>query len=132
MNTWRKRANWPTLQRPADRRRNAVRRGAAGDILSVPARHAGNPADVVVAAKPVASAFRWDSSWRTTSGGGHQAGDARNHVWRRSAGVPRGAGILDILDELLRTSRRWADYFHVVLNELARKHSFVKEVRDSA
>jgi len=36
---------------------------------------------------------------------------------------------LDILDELLPSIQRVGGYFHVVLNELARKHSFVKEVR---
>ncbi len=36
---------------------------------------------------------------------------------------------LDILDELLPSIQRVGGYFHVKLNELARKHSFVKEVR---
>lgn len=36
---------------------------------------------------------------------------------------------LDILDELLPAIQRTGGYFHVRLNELARKHSFVKEVR---
>ena len=35
----------------------------------------------------------------------------------------------DILDELLPAIQRVGGYFHVSLNELARKHSFVKEVR---
>jgi acetylornithine/N-succinyldiaminopimelate aminotransferase len=35
----------------------------------------------------------------------------------------------DILDELLPQIQRVGGYFHVELNELARKHSFVKEVR---
>ena len=35
----------------------------------------------------------------------------------------------DILDELLPAIQRVGGYFHVVLNELARKHGFVKEVR---
>ena len=35
----------------------------------------------------------------------------------------------DILDELLPQIQRVGGYFHVALNELARKHSFVKEVR---
>jgi acetylornithine/N-succinyldiaminopimelate aminotransferase len=35
----------------------------------------------------------------------------------------------DILDELLPDIQRVGGYFHVSLNELARKHSFVKEVR---
>ena len=36
---------------------------------------------------------------------------------------------LDILGELLPSIQRVGGYFHVVLNELARKHGFVKEVR---
>ena len=36
---------------------------------------------------------------------------------------------LDILEELLPAIQRVGGYFHVSLNELARKHSFVKEVR---
>ena len=36
---------------------------------------------------------------------------------------------LDVLDELLPSIQRVGGYFHVVLNELARKHGFVKEVR---
>ena len=36
---------------------------------------------------------------------------------------------LDILEELLPSIQRVGGYFHVVLNELARKHAFVKEVR---
>ncbi|HMC62265.1 MAG TPA: aspartate aminotransferase family protein [Candidatus Solibacter sp.] len=35
----------------------------------------------------------------------------------------------DILDELLPQIQRVGGYFHLQLNELARKHSFVKEVR---
>ncbi|HEY1495632.1 MAG TPA: aminotransferase class III-fold pyridoxal phosphate-dependent enzyme, partial [Candidatus Solibacter sp.] len=35
----------------------------------------------------------------------------------------------DILDELLPSIQRVGGYLHVELNELARKHSFVKEVR---
>jgi predicted acetylornithine/succinylornithine family transaminase len=36
---------------------------------------------------------------------------------------------LDVLDELLPSIQRVGGYFHVVLNDLARKHPFVKEVR---
>jgi acetylornithine/N-succinyldiaminopimelate aminotransferase len=35
----------------------------------------------------------------------------------------------DILDELLPAIQRVGGYFHVALNELARKHACVKEVR---
>jgi acetylornithine/succinyldiaminopimelate/putrescine aminotransferase len=36
---------------------------------------------------------------------------------------------LEILDELLPAIQSVGGYFHVTLNELARKHHFVKEVR---
>jgi len=36
---------------------------------------------------------------------------------------------LDVLDELLPSIQQVGGYFHLRLNELARKHSFVKEVR---
>ena len=36
---------------------------------------------------------------------------------------------LDVLEELLPAIQRVGGYFHVKLNELARKHAFVKEVR---
>jgi predicted acetylornithine/succinylornithine family transaminase len=36
---------------------------------------------------------------------------------------------LEVLDELLPAIQRVGGYFHVMLNELARKHAFVKEVR---
>jgi len=36
---------------------------------------------------------------------------------------------LEMLDELLPSIQRVGGYFHVALNELAQKHSFVKEVR---
>src|SRR5207248_8040962 len=36
---------------------------------------------------------------------------------------------LDMLDEMLPAIQRVGGYFHVKLNELARKHGFVKEVR---
>jgi predicted acetylornithine/succinylornithine family transaminase len=35
----------------------------------------------------------------------------------------------DMLDELLPQIQRVGGYFHVVMNEMARKHSFIKEVR---
>ena len=35
----------------------------------------------------------------------------------------------DILDDLLPAIQRVGGYLHVQLNELARKHSFIKEVR---
>ncbi len=86
--------------------------------------------DVVVAAKPVAcgiplgfilsnekaAAAIKPGMHGTTFGGGALA-------------CRVGLEFLAILDELLPSIERVGGYFHVKLNELARKHSFVKEVR---
>ena len=86
--------------------------------------------DVVVAAKPVAcglplgfilsnakaSAAIKPGMHGTTFGGGALA-------------CRVALEFLDILDELLPAIQRVGGYFHVSLNELARKHDFVKEVR---
>jgi len=86
--------------------------------------------DVVVAAKPVAcgipmgfilanqkaAAAIQPGMHGTTFGGGPLA-------------CRVALEFLDILDELLPAIQRVGGYFHVMLNELARKHPFVKEVR---
>jgi predicted acetylornithine/succinylornithine family transaminase len=86
--------------------------------------------DVVVAAKPVACGLplgfiltneRAAASIKpgmhgTTFGGG-------------ALGCRVALEFLDILEELLPAIQRVGGYFHVTLNELARKHAVVKEVR---
>ena len=86
--------------------------------------------DVVVAAKPVAcgiplgfiianekaAAAIKSGMHGTTFGGGPLA-------------CRVALEFLDVLDELLPAIQRTGGYFHVRLNELARKYSFVKEVR---
>jgi predicted acetylornithine/succinylornithine family transaminase len=86
--------------------------------------------DVVVAAKPVAcgiplgfilanakaAAAIKPGMHGTTFGGGPLA-------------CRVGLEFLDILEGLLPSIQEVGGYFHVLLNELARKHSFVKEVR---
>jgi acetylornithine/N-succinyldiaminopimelate aminotransferase len=86
--------------------------------------------DVVVAAKPVAcgiplgfivgnekaAAGIKPGMHGTTFGGGALA-------------CRVGLEFLEMLDELLPAIQRVGGYFHVTLNELARKHSMVKEVR---
>lgn len=86
--------------------------------------------DVMVAAKPVACGLplgfivaneRAAASIKpgmhgTTFGGGPLA-------------CRVGLEFLDILDELLPAIQRVGGYFHVSLNELARKHGVIKEVR---
>jgi len=86
--------------------------------------------DVVVAAKPVACGLplgfvlaneRAAASIKpgmhgTTFGGGPLA-------------CRVSLEFLEMLDELLPSIQRVGGYFHVALNELAQKHSFVKEVR---
>lgn len=86
--------------------------------------------DIVVAAKPVAcgiplgfiltnekaAAAIKPGMHGTTFGGGPLA-------------CRVGLEFFAILDELLPAIQRVGGYFHVMLNELARKHAFVKEVR---
>jgi acetylornithine/N-succinyldiaminopimelate aminotransferase len=86
--------------------------------------------DIVVAAKPVAcglplgfilanekaAATIKPGMHGTTFGGGPLA-------------CRVGIEFFKILDELLPAIQRVGGYFHVMLNELARKHAFVKEVR---
>jgi len=86
--------------------------------------------DVVVAAKPVAcgiplgfilanakaAAAIQPGMHGTTFGGGPLA-------------CRVGLEFFDILDGLLPSIQKVGGYFHVLLNDLARKHSFVKEVR---
>jgi predicted acetylornithine/succinylornithine family transaminase len=76
---------------------------------------AGVPLGVVVANERAASGIR-QGMHGTTFGGGPL-------VCRVALEA------LDIIEELLPQIQRVGGYFHVVLNELARKHSFVKEVR---
>jgi len=76
---------------------------------------AGLPLGVVVANEKAAAAIKVGMHG-TTFGGGPLA--------CRVALV-----VLDLIEELLPSIQRVGGYFHVVLNELARKHTFVKEVR---
>ena len=88
------------------------------------------PPDVVVAAKPVAcgiplgfilanakaAAAIKQGMHGTTFGGGPLA-------------CRVGLEFMEILETLLPSIQEVGGYFHVLLNELARKHTFVKEVR---
>jgi acetylornithine/N-succinyldiaminopimelate aminotransferase len=86
--------------------------------------------DVVVAAKPVACGIPL---------GFILAGEkAASAIKPGMHGTTFGGGplacrvaleFMDILDELLPSIQRVGGYFHLKLNELAQKHSFVKEVR---
>ncbi len=86
--------------------------------------------DVVVAAKPVACGIPL---------GFVLAGEkAASAIKPGMHGTTFGGGplacrvaleFMDILDELLPSIQRVGGYFHLKLNELAQKHSFVKEVR---
>ncbi len=76
---------------------------------------AGIPLGVLVANEKAAAAIK-PGMHGTTFGGGALACRVAMET-------------LDIIEELLPDIQRVGGYFHVVLNELARKHSFVKEVR---
>jgi predicted acetylornithine/succinylornithine family transaminase len=76
---------------------------------------AGIPLGVIIANEKAAAAIR-PGQHGTTFGGGPLACRVALEA-------------LDILEELLPAIERVGGYFHVALNDLARKHSFVKEVR---
>ena len=76
---------------------------------------AGIPLGVIVAKEKAAAAIK-PGMHGTTFGGGALACRVALEA-------------IDIIEELLPAIQRVGGYFHVVLNELARKHSFVKEVR---
>jgi predicted acetylornithine/succinylornithine family transaminase len=76
---------------------------------------AGIPLGVIIANEKAAAAIR-PGQHGTTFGGGPLACRVALEA-------------LDVLEELLPSIERVGGYFHVALKELARKHSFVKEVR---
>ncbi|MGA3099213.1 MAG: aspartate aminotransferase family protein [Bryobacteraceae bacterium] len=76
---------------------------------------AGIPLGVIIANEKAAAAIQ-PGQHGTTFGGGPLACRVALEA-------------LDILEELLPAIERVGGYFHVALKELARKHSFVKEVR---
>ncbi|MFB3826679.1 MAG: aspartate aminotransferase family protein [Bryobacteraceae bacterium] len=75
----------------------------------------GLPLGVVVANERAAAAIK-PGMHGTTFGGGPLA-------------CRVALEFFDVLEELLPSIQRVGSYFHVCLNELARKHTFVKEVR---
>jgi len=76
---------------------------------------AGLPLGVVVANEKAAAAIKLGMHGSTFGGGALACRVALE--------------VLDLIEELLPAIERVGGYFHVVLNELARKHAFVKEVR---
>jgi predicted acetylornithine/succinylornithine family transaminase len=86
--------------------------------------------DVVVAAKPIACGIPLgfiacnDKAAAAIKPGGHGTTFGGGALACRVA-----LEFLDILDELLPAIQRVGGYFHVTLNELARKHPVIKEVR---
>jgi predicted acetylornithine/succinylornithine family transaminase len=86
--------------------------------------------DVVVAAKPIACGIPLgfiacnEKAATAIKPGGHGTTFGGGALACRVA-----LEFLEILDELLPAIQRVGGYFHVSLNELARKHSVIKEVR---
>lgn len=86
--------------------------------------------DIVVAAKPVACGLPLgfilgnDKAAAAIKPGMHGTTFGGNALACRVS-----LEFLEILDELLPAIQRVGGYFHVTLNELARKHSVIKEVR---
>lgn len=86
--------------------------------------------DIVVAAKPIACGLPLGAIMANEK--------AASAIAPGQHGTTFGGGPLacrvaleffDVLDELLPAIQRVGGYFHVMLNELARKHAFIKEVR---
>jgi acetylornithine/N-succinyldiaminopimelate aminotransferase len=86
--------------------------------------------DIVVAAKPIACGIPLgfiacnEKAAAAIKPGGHGSTFGGGALACRVA-----LEFLDILDELLPAIQRVGGYFHVTLNELARKHHVIKEVR---
>jgi acetylornithine/N-succinyldiaminopimelate aminotransferase len=76
---------------------------------------AGLPLGAIMATEKAAAAIK-SGQHGTTFGGGAMACRVALEA-------------IDVIEELLPSIQQVGGYFHVVLNELARKHSFVKEVR---
>ncbi len=86
--------------------------------------------DVVVAAKPIACGLPLGFiAANEKAAGAIQPGMHGTTFGGGPLGCRVALQFLDILDELLPAIQRVGGYFHVVLNELARKHGFVREVR---
>jgi predicted acetylornithine/succinylornithine family transaminase len=104
--------------------------GRPGTYFAYQRSHPVIPPDVVTAAKPLAAGIPLgviianEKAAAAIKPGMHGA---------TFGGGPFACRIaleaLDILAELLPAIQRVGGYFHVTLNDLARKHSFVKEVR---
>jgi acetylornithine aminotransferase/acetylornithine/N-succinyldiaminopimelate aminotransferase len=86
--------------------------------------------DIVVAAKPIACGIPLgfiacsEKAAAAIKPGGHGTTFGGGALACRVA-----LEFLDILDELLPSIQRVGGYFHVTLNELARKHPVIREVR---
>ena len=86
--------------------------------------------DVVVAAKPIACGLPLGFiAANERAAGAIQPGMHGTTFGGGPLACRVALQFLDILDELLPAIQRVGGYFHVVLNELARKHGFVREVR---
>jgi len=86
--------------------------------------------DVAVAAKPIAcglplGAILANERAAASLGAGMHGSTFGGNVMACRVALE----FFDVLDELFPAIQRVGGYFHVVLNELARKYSFIKEVR---
>lgn len=104
--------------------------GRSGTYFAYQRSHPVILPDVVVAAKPVACGIPLgfiianDKAAAAIKPGMHGTTFGGGPLACRVA-----LEFCEILDELLPAIQKAGGYFHVCLNELARKHSFVKEVR---
>jgi acetylornithine/N-succinyldiaminopimelate aminotransferase len=104
--------------------------GRPGTYFAYQRSHPVTLPDVVVAAKPVACGIPLgfilanEKAAATIKPGMHGSTFGGGPLACRVA-----LEFMDILDELLPSIQQVGGYFHLRLNELASKHSFVKEVR---
>jgi acetylornithine/N-succinyldiaminopimelate aminotransferase len=86
--------------------------------------------DIIVAAKPLACGLPLGVIVANEKAAATIAPGMHGSTFGGSALACRVAlEFFDILEELLPAIQRVGGYFHVMLNDLARKHAFVKEVR---
>jgi acetylornithine/N-succinyldiaminopimelate aminotransferase len=85
--------------------------------------------DVVVAAKPIACGLLGFIAATEKAAASIKPGMHGTTFGGGPLACRVALEFLEVLDELLPAIQRVGGYFHVVLNELARKHAFVKEVR---
>ena len=104
--------------------------GRPGTYFAYQRFHPVIPPDVMVAAKPLACGIPLGVVMANAKAAAAIKPGMHGSTFGGGALACRVAlEFLDVLEDLLPSIERVGGYFHVKLNELARRHSFVKEVR---